>query len=96
MAWLRVLALTPELDGIRSDLASKLRKTVRTRLGCVQVTDPQTRPVMDKKKLETFKKVASDAPERYKFYHIALLRDQKVMPPFDPPPYPGKLRKSRT
>lgn len=95
MAWFRVLALTPDLATVRANLAAKIRKTtIDSVLGCVQVTDPKTRPVMDKKDLARFKEFASDAPERYELYHIALLRDQKVMPLFDPPPYPEKLRKS--
>jgi len=95
MAWFRILALASDLEGIRTRLTAKIRKTrTVTTLGCVEVTDPKTRPVMDKKDLEKFKESASDAPERYEFYHIALLRDQKIMPSYDPPPYPEKFRKS--
>ena len=108
LAWVNVLALDSSLEKCRSNLFSKISNTEAV-AGSEEILDPEdkklggclqvkgfgeaTRPVLDKALQGTLKSVCSDAPERFSPYVLAMIRDRKVLPSFDPPKYPEALRK---
>lgn len=94
LQWVKILATHEDLADCRQNLFRKIQDT-KDNKGCLEVEkfSESTRPVMDKKLLEKFKRYAVDAPERFSPYVIALVQAGKVVPDFDPPRYPDALRK---
>lgn len=94
LSWVNILANDVSLGGARDNLFGKI-KAVEESGGCTVVKGftEKTRPVMDKKFLEVFKRISDSAPERYSPYVISLIQHRKLVPPFAPPRYPEALRK---
>ncbi|KAL8684665.1 MAG: hypothetical protein Q9224_006200, partial [Gallowayella concinna] len=95
LLWVNVLAQDPRLSGCRQNLFQKIGKTRVVAGGCVHVVDftENTRPVLDKAFQGAFRAAASDAPERFSPYTIALVRAGKLVPAIIAPSYPPSLRK---
>lgn len=82
MLWFNVLATDPRLEAAKRNLVNKVASTKALVSGCIQVLgfSAETRPVMDKRFLEEFRKICPDAPARYMPYHISLLVRSSVQP----------------